>query len=244
MNKTIIGITLDSSEQKTYSTFPWYALRKDYSRVITEFGAVPIFISHDEIVMNDMLDLVDGLLITGGDADIHPEFYGQEIKYDEVEVNYSRSKFEIDITKKALKRNMPILGICNGLQILNIIYGGTLMQHIPKDYKTDIEHLQETNKDIPCHGFTVQSDTKLLQMTKGQTEFQINSTHHQAIDKIGLGLIVSGLSEDGIIDSVEDPERDYVMAFEWHPEYMQTPILDDVIFQEFINASNRFKEIK
>ena len=122
MKKPVIAIVLDlasNNSKYSYSCRPWYALRKDYSDSVVNAGGTPIFLPYTEAI-DDLLNIVDGLIIPGGDEDINPKFYGQEIISDRVKTNDTRAEFELLLTRAAVARNMPILGICNGLQLINV----------------------------------------------------------------------------------------------------------------------------
>ena len=243
-HKPIIGITLDSqkdSETYRYSEFPWYALRKDYSKAIADLGAIPILVSHEPEIMDDILDMVDGILFTGGDADVHPKFYGRSITSPTVTTNITRSQFEIDMTLKAMERTLPIFGICNGLHVINVACGGTLIQDIPSEVPGALKHLQPTPKNIPYHSATISEGTLLDKLSEGQLEIEVNSTHHQAIDDVAPGFVVSATAPDGIIEAIEKPDYPFLVGIEWHPEYMQTQPLDRNLFKEFVAYARTYK---
>lgn len=238
--KPIIGITLDSakdSEKYKYASFPWYALRKNYVDCVVQAGGIPIMLIHDLSTIDEILNLIDGIIIPGGDEDINPRFYNQAITSDKVKTNDERAIFEIELTKKALKKDMPFLGICNGMQLLNIVCGGTLIQHIPDYHKSDINHEQPAPKHVPSHVINIKSGTKLSDIANGAQEVKVNSTHHQAIGQLGTGLIVSAAAPDGIIEAIESINHKYAIGVEWHPEYLNSD-LDLNIFKNLINSAS------
>lgn len=243
MKKPLIGITLDqevNSEKYSYSDFPWYALRKNYSDVY-QFGGIPIFIPHEKELMPDFVDMIDGIIFTGGDADIDPALYGQEIKSPAVRVNKVRSNFEIELCKLVLEKDIPFLGICNGMQVLNVALGGTMIQDIKTFYKTDINHEQPKPKNVPTHDVLIIEGTKLRDIA-GTDKVKVNSTHHQALDKVAPGLMISAKAPDGIIEAVEMQDREFVIGVEWHPEYLETKPLDENLFKELIKYARRYKD--
>jgi putative glutamine amidotransferase len=235
MKKPVIGITLDlarNSEKYSYSLFPWYALRKDYADCVVMAGGIPIFLPYSAD-MGAMLDIIDGLIIPGGDEDINPRFYGQEIVSDKVKTNDERAEFELHITKKAVERNMPVLGICNGLQVINVIFGGTLIQHLPDKFNSHINHEQPHPKNIPTHGIIIEADSILGAMVGPNTEVVVNSTHHQAIDELGKGLSISARAPDGVIEAVESKDHKFLIAVQWHSEYLNSE-LDENLFKKLV----------
>ncbi len=218
MNKPVIGITLDEEEEKTYSKYPWYAARKNYSESIEIAGGVAIFLPNNEKAINQYLTFIDGLLVTGGDFDIDPQIYGQERK-SALRIKNSRTDFEFKITKKAIKNKIPVLGICGGQQLINVVLGGTLVQHIPDITNSNINHEQPNPRNEPSHTVHIKKNTMLFNSVKS-TKMFVNSAHHQAVDKLGKNLIISAVSEDGIIEAIETKTSNYCLGVQWHPEFL------------------------
>jgi len=241
-NKPIIAISLDfqtDSDKYSYSKFPWYALRTGYSDSVSEAGGTPILVPFDHNSIDDILNLADGILIPGGDWDIDPGFFGEKKKYDNVAINPTRTGFDLKFIEKILEKKMPFLGICYGMQLLNVYLGGTLIQDIPSDFETNINHEQPHPKNAPWHDVILEKGSRLSKIADGQHTWEVNSTHHQAIGKTGKDLIVSARSPDGIIEAIEYNKHDFVIGVEWHPEY-QTNKLDGKIFKAFIEAAKNY----
>lgn len=237
MKKPIIGITLDlanDSKKYSYARHPWYALRQNYAECVIEAGGIPIMIPYSENI-DSLLDIIDGLVIPGGDEDINPKFYGQTIKSSKVRTNDKRAEFELNITKRAISRNMPIFGICGGMQLINVVLGGSLIQHIPDHIKSDVNHEQPYPKDIPTHLINIEENTVLFELA-GCKELVINSTHHQAIDILGSDLIITAKAEDGIIEAIESLGYKFLVGVQWHSEYLNTK-LDYNLFKRLIEKS-------
>lgn len=235
MIKPIIGIVLDfvkDSAKYSYAAKPWYALRTCYSERIKEAGGVVMMLPYDIDNIELLLSKIDGLVIPGGDEDINPAFYGQEIISDQVRVNDIRASFEFALTKRALEIDMPILGICNGMQMINVVQGGTLIQHIPDVVKSDINHEQPKPKDIPTHWVKIEQGTILSDLSE-PSQVMVNSTHHQAIDKLGTDLVVSAYANDGVIEAIESLKHTFVVGVEWHPEYANSK-LDQNLFNKLV----------
>jgi putative glutamine amidotransferase len=235
MKTPIIGIPLDSQESGGYSTFPWCALRENYLSSITQCGGLPIALSHEQSFAHNYLDMIDGLLITGAGFDIDPALYGETIKHPTVRTNPKRTNFEWLMIKGALERNMPILGICGGLQLINIVLGGTLIQHIP-DIPTSIEHFNSTlTANLPCHFIDIEKDTLLFKAVN-IAQMNVNSRHHQAVKTIGAHVIINARSQDGLIEGVEYTKHPFCMGVQWHPEFFIDP-QDQAVIRAFIKAS-------
>jgi len=238
--KPIIGITPDlaqNCEKYSYASFPWYALRKNYADAIIKAGGVPLLLPYQHEAIDQLMELIDGVVLPGGDEDIHPKFYEPEYAEDIVISNEERDNFEILVLKKSLKKDIPILGICRGMQLLNIIFGGTLIKHIP-DYIKDgiVNHEQPSPKDIVSHGIEIKANTRLAKMTNNN-KTMVNSTHHQAVNRVGNNLIISATAEDGIIEAIESLEHKFVIGVQWHPEYINDNGIDLALFKELVKAS-------
>jgi putative glutamine amidotransferase len=169
-----------------------------------------------------MLDLIDGLLLTGG-ADIDPARFGEaEVHPRTYDILPDRDEAEIELTRGALSREIPILGICRGIQVLNVAMGGTLYQDVPDQFSAEIAHRQHEEAipaDEPGHIINV-APNSLLERTYGEGPIGVNSFHHQAVKDLADGLVASGTSEDGLIEAVESPDRAFVLGVQWHPELM------------------------
>lgn len=175
----------------------------------------------------------DGLILCGGN-DTDPEYYGEEID-GAVKIDYERDKTEIAIARAYIEVGKPVMGICRGHQLLNIIFGGTLYQHIP-NY---LEHQPQTQDCIVNHGVKAKKDS-LAEKLYGE-EFMVNSYHHQAIKELGKGLKVTAYSDDGTVIEAIEHESLSVLGFQWHPERMCDPLTNgeradgNLIFKYFIN---------
>ncbi len=235
IKKPIIGLTLDLETTKTYSKFPWYALRENYCSSISHFGGIPFPIVYDNNSINSIIDVIDGLVITGGAFDVHPKYYSEKIKYTNINTKDSRTKFEINLCKLALKKNIPILGICGGQQLINIVYGGSLYQDIKKDLFSCLEHEQKNPRDQVSHNVDLNIKSKLYDIVK-QKKIKVNSAHHQSVKVPGKGLTVSAIASDGIIEGIEDHTKKFCHGVQWHPEFLIKGS-DKRIFQSFIKAS-------
>ena len=236
MKKPIIGITLDSEESGQYSKFPWYAIRKNHLFSIEKFGGIPFPLFHSLASLHDVLSIVDGIIITGGNFDIDPTLYGENNDHSRSLKN-TRTNFEMKICEMSLKNNLPILGICGGEQLLNICFGGTLIQDIKKYNKNSLKHEQTNPRNETSHSVEIKKQTKLFEIIK-DSEIQVNSAHHQAVNKLGKNLIISGLARDGIVESIESTEHDWCIGVQWHPEFLITKA-DKLLISNFIEFSQK-----
>lgn len=214
-----IGVTLDSEEPGGYSKFPWLALRQNYASSIIEAGGLPLPLPHaPEALVDAYLDQLDGLVVTGGAFDIDPALYGESERHPTVGLKAARTAFEWAITEKALARDLPVLGICGGQQLLNVVLGGTLIQHIPDRIADALAHEQPNPRDEPGHDVAVVPGT-LLHRLVGATSLAVNSAHHQAADRVGDGVVVSATSADGVIEAIEHTGYRFCLGVQWHPEF-------------------------
>ena len=234
MKKPIIGITLDNEEPGSYSKFPWYAIRYNYLHSIEKFGAIPFPLYHTEKNINELFGLLDGLIITGGNFDINPEFYGK-LKNGSRVIKNDRTNFESSICNKFLDSTKPILGICGGLQLLNVVCGGTLIQDIKKNNINAIEHEQINPRNETSHNVEIKHNTLIHRIVENDI-IEVNSAHHQAIASIGKDLTISGYAPDGIIESIEHLKHKWCIGVQWHPEFLITKE-DNNLIKNFVESS-------
>ncbi len=232
MKKPLIGITLDYETKETYASYPWYAIRENYIKAVIAMGAIPIALPYGVGYEDYYSDLIDGIIITGGNFDIDPTFYNESINSEKVVTKDNRTHFEFNITKVMLEKNKPILGICGGEQLINVVLGGSLIQHIPDYINSPIDHEQKIEKHLPSHEIEILSGTLLHDILK-INKSMVNSTHHQAVRNLGGGLLASAFAEDGIIEAIEHNGHKFCLGVQWHPEYLITED-DHKIFKAFI----------
>ena len=224
----IIGITADYQEEvNCYSKYPWFALRKHYTYCLEILECIPIIIPITKNIQN--LDFLDGLLISGGDFDIDPIFYGQKIESNKVQTIPDRTDFEMNLIDFFLHSQKPILGICGGSQLINVYFNGSLIQ----DIKTNIEHEQPNPRNETSHEITFPNDSPLKKFTNNKKTF-INSAHHQGVDKLGNNLTVTGMAPDGVVEGFEHESHYYCVGVQWHPEFLITDF-DKKFIQDFVN---------
>ncbi len=216
--RPVVGVTLDSEPPGGYASLPWYALRENYCDVLAAAGALPVALPHEVDLVADYLDHLDGLVITGGAFDIDPALYGAGERHPTVVLKERRTRFEWAIICGALERDLPILAICGGQQLLNVVLGGRLVQHIPDALPDALPHEQPNPRTEPGHEVLVEPGTLLHRLT-GALRLPVNSAHHQAAETVGPGVVVSARAPDGVIEAIEDPRRSFCLGVQWHPEY-------------------------
>lgn len=232
MKQPVIGITLDHEKSKSYSPYPWYALRENYSQCIEMAGGLPILLPYHDKGIDAYLEMIDGLLIPGGAHDVSPELYGSPEKHPKILLKSERTRFEAAIAKAALKRKIPLLGICGGQQLISVLKGGSLYQHLPDEVESSIDHEQKEAKHEATHTVSIVKETLLHKIVR-RSEIRVNSTHHQAVKDPGQGVAVNASAEDGVIEGIEVQDHPFCLGVQWHPEYLSTEADADV-FKAFI----------
>ncbi|SHI32517.1 putative glutamine amidotransferase [Roseomonas rosea] len=235
--RPLIGLTLDAEQPGGYSKLPWYALRQNYFDAITAAGGLPIALPHDAALADDYLDRLDGLLVTGGAFDVDPTLYGGGPRHETVVLKEGRTAFEIAILRGALRRDIPVLGICGGEQLLAVALGGTLIQHIPDSVPDALAHEQPNPRTEPGHEVALTPGT-LLSRIVGAPAMAVNSAHHQAVDRPGEGAIVNARAPDGVVEGLEHPGYRFCLGVQWHPEYTVDP-RDQAILDAFVEAARQ-----
>lgn len=230
----VIGITLDSEEPGGYSKFPWYALRANYCGAVAAHGGLPVPLPHEPALAPEYLARIDGLIVTGGAFDVDPALFGAQTRHETVKVKNARTAFELAMIRGALDRDMPILGICGGEQLLNVALGGSLIQHIPDEVPGCLAHEQPNPRDEPGHEVELVAGTRLAAIA-GTTRIPVNSAHHQAIKNVAPGCVANAFAPDGVIEGIEDPARKFCMGVQWHPEFIISPA-DAALYRAFMEA--------
>ncbi|ULG72258.1 gamma-glutamyl-gamma-aminobutyrate hydrolase family protein [Macrococcus brunensis] len=213
MKLPIIGLTTEIRQDGDIH------VNKKYVEAVSDLGGVPMLLpktTHEEAI-REQVNRIDGLYLTGG-TDIDPAIYDEEPHPKLGRVESGRDEHEIKILEYAIERGIPILAICRGSQLLNIIHGGSMYQDIESELDGDlIQHKMQSDRDFIQHSLTVEPDTKLYHITN-ETHFRVNSVHHQANDEIGEGLIVSAKAPDGVIEAIESTDDNFKIGLQFHPE--------------------------
>jgi putative glutamine amidotransferase len=247
-SRPLIGIVPDYKEgcKNGYSTRNYYALRANYVEMINQAGGAAVILTYDYDLIDFYLNSLDGLMVVGGYFDIHPKRYGENQVHETVKLNDVRENFEHELGFKAIKTDIPFLGICNGMQLINVLHGGKVIQHIP-DEKIFINHEQSLIEEfsdykIAYHEVEIEKDSKLFSLI-GEEKIKTNSSHHQAAKNAGKGLKIAARASDGIIEAIEKDDHPFCLGVQWHPEF-EVCKADKKIFTSFVGAALNYKNSK
>jgi putative glutamine amidotransferase len=216
-------------------------LPQRYCRAIEDAGGIALILPamSSKTAMSRLFDRLDGLLISGGDFDIHPSFYGEKPMPGLGVIKQERTEFELDLAAAALKLDLPVLGLCGGEQAINVVLGGTLYQDIPTQLPHAGNHQQSHNKESGGHRIFIHQRTRLREIIKRRS-IEVNTTHHQAVKQTGKGLIVNATADDGLIEGIESERHSFVLGLQWHPEVLAARYEHQRrIMRSFIRACRR-----
>jgi putative glutamine amidotransferase len=239
MSRPLIGITgrrwpasaLGTNVPKAMSGIEFDLHFTDYPSSISLAGGLPVELTRDADA-TEMVEHLDGLVLTGG-ADVEPKHYGQDPEPDLGAIEPDRDAWEMALLAAARDKGIPILAICRGMQLLNVVYGGTLRQHLELDEGAGHPQWDVDGHEM-THGVNVVEGTLTAELFPG--EIGVNSLHHQVIDEVGEGLVVSAKASDGVVEGLETPDGS-IVAVQWHPELLKKP---DPTFQWLVrSAENR-----
>ncbi|MBL8659842.1 MAG: gamma-glutamyl-gamma-aminobutyrate hydrolase family protein [Rhodospirillales bacterium] len=232
MPRPRIGITLDAEVGGGYSRFPWFALRQNYCEAVAQAGGLPLLLPHETERVDDYLAVIDGLIVSGGNFDVDPVLFGAANRHPTVTTKDKRTAFELALTRRAVESDLPVLGICGGQQLLHVVLGGTLIQHIPDEVDGPLAHEQPNPRDEPGHMVQIVRGSRLHAIVKVD-ELPVNSAHHQAARDAPAGVMVNARASDGVIEGIEAPDRRFCLGVQWHPEFGLSDG-DRSIFQAFV----------
>jgi putative glutamine amidotransferase len=225
-----IGLTLDADEGHRR-----YELKASYVEAVLAAGGLPILLPHAPAAaapqgaptaergfaagsyLAAYLALLDGLVVTGGAFDVPPELYGEARRKECGPTKPERTAFEKDLLEAALAARLPVLGVCGGMQLMNVVRGGTLHQDLVADVGL-AGHEQPAPKDVPSHVAAIVPGTQLAALVGADAALSVNSTHHQAVKDPGAGVLVSARAPDGVVEAIELPDLPFALGVQWHPE--------------------------
>ena len=232
MRKPVIGVTRCSRLD-------------DYLASVEQSGGQPRVLEVSDSP-GKVLNEIDGLLLTGG-GDVDPVLYGEERHETVEDAEPGRDEFEIDMARRALDANLPVLAICRGAQVLNVAAGGTLVQDIPSAVETELPHSIQEVKDQIAHDVAIEPGSKLQRAlgnaVSSSHTCRVNSRHHQSVGRVGKSLKPSATAPDGVVEAIEGSEQDYCLGVQWHPENFWRTGEFKGLFDSFIEAARRRRSV-
>ena len=242
MNKPLIGVTPDfnAGDRKEWGgKEPTFFLRARYIRAIEDLGGVPVILplaeSHAD--RRRLLTNLDGLLLTGSGPDLPPSLYGERQRYKFRVMSRRRSDFELDVARMAAASRLPVLGICGGMQAINVAFGGSLIQDIASQLDSPLPHRQQAPATALSHAVEI-APGSLLRRILGQARIRVNSSHHQSVKRVAPSLVASAVAPDGIIEAIESPKNRFLLGVQWHPEFLYDRYaFHRKLFQAFLKAA-------
>jgi putative glutamine amidotransferase len=215
----IVGLTLDTAGPAGIGKVGRYLIRENYCAAVAKAGGMPICLPHEAGLAEVYADRIDALVVTGGGFDVDPRLFGAATTHETVTLKEERTQFEWAVTKAMLDRDKPVLGICGGEQLINVMLGGTLIQHIEDEIAGHVLHEQPNPRDEPGHMVRVTPGTLLHRLT-GAAELAVNSAHHQAVKDVGPEVAVNAVAPDGVIEGIESRRHRFCLGVQWHPEFL------------------------
>jgi putative glutamine amidotransferase len=214
---------------------PELALGLSYIRAIEQAGGIPVVVPPLEPgAAGDVLAGLSGVCLSGG-PDLDPRHYSDERHPRLGPTEPELDRFELTIARLAYKQDIPILAICRGLQALNVANGGSLHQHLPESHGERIEHRQPGKADRVTHHVRIDRSSRLGGLLGGRR--RVNSFHHQAVDRVGVGLAPTAWASDGVVEALEAPAREFVLAVQWHAECLTARPEQAALFASLVEAS-------
>jgi len=239
MTAPLIGITTYRTRNRYQ--YPQICLSEAYISSLAQAGALPVLVplGLSESALDELVALLDGVLFSGG-GDVEPERYGSQPHPLVDNVDLDRDRVELHLLQKVLAARQPFLGICRGLQLINIGLGGTLYEDILDQKPGSLHH--STPDELPrnhlSHTVRVESNSQLSKIL-AHPEVQVNSLHHQGVRRLAGDLLPTAYAPDGIIEAFELPGVRYGLAVQWHPEWLQEHLSMQALFRSFVEACSR-----
>jgi putative glutamine amidotransferase len=212
----------------------------DYEAAIERAGGSILRVDRALHRPADVIASADGLLLTGG-GDVLPSLYGEAAHPAFSAAEAGRDDYELELVRRALEANLPLLAICRGAQVLNVACGGSLVQHIPDHVGTLVNHVLSEPPHAIAHDVWVTSGTLLETLMRERLEGDtcaVNSRHHQAPSALGKGLVASATAPDGVIEAIEDPSKRFCLGVQWHPENFYRTGEFRALFEGLVNAAS------
>ena len=234
--KPLIALPCGLAEHRHSS--PTYQINQAYIESVLQAGGVPVLLPTALPLENlgELVEIFDGFLLSGG-GDVDPVHYDGSLQPNLHSLDADRDTFELALLPLILQQDKPLLTICRGTQVLNIALGGSLIEDIVTQIPQAGKHdwYPDYDRDMLVHTVTINQGSRLAGIL-GQSQVQTNSLHHQALDRMGKGLVVSGRAEDGVIEAVEMPSQNFVVGVQWHPECLPAHLPMRSLFSAFVQA--------
>jgi len=214
---------------------------EDYVASVEQAGARARILEVSESPRT-LIETLDGVLLTGG-GDVDPVLYGEARHPTIDDAEPGRDEFEIDLARRAMAADMPLLAICRGAQVLNVAAGGTLIQDIPSAVTTDLSHSLKNPKDCIAHGVQITPGSRLHGALGARVDAactcRVNSRHHQSVGQLGKGLVASAVAPDGVVEAIEAPQATFCLGIQWHPENFWRTGEFTPLFDAFVDAARQ-----
>jgi putative glutamine amidotransferase len=243
--RPLIGVTgfVQPYDNLAAGILPMTGARSADVHAVQEAGGVAVILppTNDPQAIARLVDTLDGFLFTGG-RDVDPSEYGETVLNDTVVVSPDRDAFELPLIREAVARDMPVLAICRGCQVLGVALGGSLWQDVPTQLVDPQIHWQKAPRDHVTHPIRLEPDTLLGRILDlgGARELQVNTFHHQAIKAVPPTLVPTAYAPDGCIEGVEAPQKTFVVGVQWHPEFLAPGhAIHRRLFEALVAASTR-----
>ena len=224
MKPIFIGLSMDAGKNEKGQPYFW--IKENYCQAILQAGGIPVPLPYHtkKGELREQVKRLDGLVITGGNFDIHPRHFGKKVTRKERNINEPRTDFEMELLYLAYRQKKPVLGVCGGMQLINVFFGGSLYAHVD-------------HHEGGLHALEVEKASVLFKIFKRRV-VRVNTSHHQAVDRVGRGLLVSARSKkDGVIEAIES-KNPFWLGVQWHPEAMlKTPPKQGSVYGAFVKSA-------
>ena len=238
MSRPVIGVSCSTLVLTGMRGVPRFALSEFYVRAILDAGGLPLLLPNvgPELAAS-YLSRVDALLLSGG-LDVDPIYYDEPPHQKLGDLDQVRDEYELALAKGARDAGMPIFAICRGIQVLNVAYGGTLIQDLPSEIDGAHKHEQNSvRQDSLSHRIRIEPGTKLHEIAGGHDEMRVNSFHHQSVKDVAEGFVITARTSDGVVEAIEDPNHAFCLGVQWHPERTPGNDLTRALFSQFVEAA-------
>ena len=238
--RPIIGVLLDYEAEGSFSKRPHYALRRGYFDAIWAAGGTPVAVPYIDDAAASYVGFCQGFLFPGGTYPFPARLYGDAPIANEA--LHPRFQFEEQLMRQAVDQDLPVLGVCAGMQVMASLFGGTFYRNLKGTIDSAIDHLNERPAEQTAHGVEIVNGSRLHQVLGG-TQFQVNTAHNEALNNRPEGLVVNAIAEDGVIEGIEVPGKRFCLGVQWHPEFFAVegdPNFN--LFKALVDAASRSNE--